>query len=217
MCSATQRSRATHQLCRIERIEIMTSNEDKNIQSVFLSGKQIYLRHIEKRDMLLLQSWSNDADIRGLTGEVTPTSLSDMEEFFVKAQADSQRVWFVIVVKENDRVIGETGLLRMFHPWRTTDLSIIIGDKTAWGKGYGTEALYLLLDYAFGYLNFHRVSIGVVGSNERAIRFYKKAGFMQEGIQREGYYYNHSYQDFVMMSILEEEFRELHRRQGKIK
>jgi RimJ/RimL family protein N-acetyltransferase len=95
----------------------------------------------------------------------------------------------------------------MFPPWRTTDLSIIIGDKSAWGQGYGEEAITLLLDYAFGYLNFHRVSIGVVGSNERALRFYEKVGFQREGIQRDGYYYNHQYQDFVMLSILEDEFR----------
>jgi RimJ/RimL family protein N-acetyltransferase len=88
-------------------------------------------------------------------------------------------------------------------------LSIILGDKTAWRQGYGAEALYLLLDYAFGSLNFHRVAIGVVGSNERALRFYAKAGFRKEGLQRDGYYYRHAYQDFVMMSILEDEFRAL--------
>ncbi|MBU2439364.1 GNAT family N-acetyltransferase [bacterium] len=116
----------------------------------------------------------------------------------------------VIVIKENDRLIGEAGLLRMFHAWRTTDISIIIGEKDAWGKGYGTEAILLLIDYAFRRLNFHRVAIGVVGFNEKAIRFWEKVGFKKEGIQRDGYSYNHKYYDFVMMSILEDEFRELH-------
>lgn len=138
-------------------------------------------------------------------------SMKDAAEFFEKVHKEKERVWFSVVVKENDRLIGEAGLLRMFHFWRTTDLTLIIGEKSAWGKGYGTEALLLLLDYAFGYLNFHRVAVGVVGFNERALHLYRKAGFKKEGVQRDGYYYNHQYYDFVMMSILEDEFRALHK------
>jgi RimJ/RimL family protein N-acetyltransferase len=97
----------------------------------------------------------------------------------------------------------------MMPDWRTTDLSIILGEPDSWGRGYGTEAITLLMDYAFGALNAHRIAIGVVGFNARALRFYEKVGFRREGIQRDGYYYNHSYHDFVMMSILEHEFRAL--------
>jgi RimJ/RimL family protein N-acetyltransferase len=63
------------------------------------------------------------------------------------------------------------------------------------------------LDYAFGYLNFHRVAVGVVEFNERALQFYEKVGFRREGIQRDGYYYDHEYFDFVMMAVLEAEYR----------
>jgi len=173
----------------------------------FLSGKKVYLRPIEKEDLKQLYVWFNDPEIRGLTGEVTSTGQSGMEDFLTRIQSDADRVWFGIVLQENDQLIGEAGLLRMFPAWRTTDLSIIIGDKSAWGKGYGADTMDLLLDYAFGYLNFHRVAIGVVGSNARALHFYERVGFKQEGVQREGYFYAHKYQDFIMMSILEEEYR----------
>lgn len=176
---------------------------------MFLKGERVYLRSLEQSDLELLHIWVNDPEVRGLIGEVMPTSRLGMEEWFERVRTDPNRIWFVIVNRENDRVIGEAGLLRMFFPWRTTDLSIILGDKSAWGKGFGTEAINLLLDYAFGYLNFHRVSIGVVAANERALRFYEKIGFKREGIQRDGYFYNHTYQDFVMMSILEDEYRAL--------
>ena len=175
----------------------------------FLPGEKVYLRPLEKEDLRLLRQWANDPETRALTGEVTPMSQAAADEFYEKVQKDSDRVWFAVVVQEDDRVIGEAGLLRMFHPWRATDLTIIIGDPTARGQGYGSEAIFLLLNYAFGYLNFHRVSIGVVGFNQQAIRFYKRAGFKQEGILRDGYYYNHQYSDFVMMSLLEDEFRQV--------
>lgn len=184
--------------------------DEHTSRNAFLTGERVILRPVEKSDAALLQKWMNDPQIRGLTGETSPSTFGDVEANLERLRTSPDRVWFIIEVKETGRAIGETGLLRMFHPWRTSDLSIIIGEKDAWGQGYGTEVINLLLDYAFGYLNFHRISIGVVGFNHSALRFYEKIGFKQEGIQRDGYFYNHQYSDFVMMSILEDEFRALH-------
>ncbi len=181
-----------------------------NIPNAYLIGKTVALRPLTKADLPLICQWYNDPEIRPLIGETTPSTEVNIEAWYNRVMEDSARVWFMIVVKETGQVIGECGLLRMFPAWRTTDLSIIIGEKSAWGKGYGREAIILLMDYAFGALNFHRVSIGVVGFNQRALKFYEQVGFQREGIQRDGYFYNHRYSDFVMMSILEEEFRDLH-------
>jgi RimJ/RimL family protein N-acetyltransferase len=157
-------------------------------------------------DLAWIRKWANDPQIRRLTGEVRPMTAVAADRFYDKVQKDEDRVWFVIALRESDRVIGEAGLLRMFPPWRTTDLTLIIGERDAWGQGYGTEAITLLLDYAFGFLNFHRIAVGVVGFNQRALRFYERIGFQREGVQRHGYYYDHSYHDFVMMSLLADEF-----------
>ncbi len=187
----------------------------------FLAGERVVLRPVERADLVHIRRWANDPAIRRLTGEVTPMTAGAAEAFWQKLQSDESRVWFIIEVRETGQPIGECGLLRMFHPWRNTDLSIVLGEPAAWGQGYGREAVLLLLDYAFGYLGFHRVSIGVVGFNARALRFYEKIGFRQEGLQRDGYFYNHEFSDFVMMSILEDEFRAgagktlLHRAEGE--
>ena len=74
-------------------------------------------------------------------------------------------------------------------------------------KGYGTEAIRIMLDMAFDQYEMNRVAIGVVGQNTNALAFYKKIGFRQEGIQEQGYYYNGEYSDFVMMRILRQEWR----------
>ena len=177
----------------------------------FLTGARVYLRPLEKDDLPVLRTWNNDAEIRALTGEVTPLSTVGAEQYFERLASDPGRIWFAVVLRENDRIIGEAGLLRIFSPWRTADLSIIIGDKFCWGKGYGRETILLLMDYAFGALALHRLAIGVVGFNERALKFYEKMGFKREGIQRDGYFHNHQFSDFVMLSILEEEFRAQHR------
>jgi diamine N-acetyltransferase len=180
----------------------------------FLVGSSVALRPVERSDMEAIRGWVNDPEIRALIGETRPLTPGSAEAYFEKLQHDESRIWFIIVERATQRRLGECGLLRMMPPWRTTDLSMILGERDAWGKGYGTEAITLLMDYAFGFLNFHRIAIGVVGFNHRALRFYEKVGFQREGVQRDGYYYAYQYHDFVMMSILDHEFRARHPTMG---
>lgn len=174
----------------------------------FLESERIYLRPFEEGDESFFTKWYNDKETRAKIGEIMPTSKRQAEEIINRTGRDS--VWFAVVRKDNNTVIGETGLLRMFPAWRTTDLTIIIPGKENQGKGYGTETINLLMDYAFGYLSYNRISIGVVDFNKSALQFYKKIGFKQEGIQEQGYYYNYKYYDFIMMRILKEEFIKIH-------
>jgi RimJ/RimL family protein N-acetyltransferase len=168
-------------------------------------GEKIYLRPISEDDFAYIQRWFDDPEIRRLTGEVKALRGEEAKEFYER-HTSADRVWFVIVLKEDDRVIGEAGLLRIFIPWRNTDMSIIIGERNEWGKGYGTETGHLLLDYAFKRLGMHRVSIGVVGFNGRALRFWEALGFKEEGIQKDGYLCDNQYSDFLMMSLLENDY-----------
>lgn len=172
-----------------------------------LMGRRVYLRPFGRDDLPHIQKWSNDAELRKLIGEVASMSRVETEKWYKDLLADKDRLWFVIVLKRGDRVIGEAGLLRMFRPWRSTDMTIIIWEKNAWGKGYGTEVGHLLLDYTFRRLGFHRVSIGVVGFNKRALKFWKSLGFKKEGVERDAHYYDDKYSNGIMMSLLEDEFK----------
>jgi RimJ/RimL family protein N-acetyltransferase len=172
-----------------------------------LTSRRVYLRPFGKDDLPYIQKWSNDAELRRLIGEVASMSRAETEKWYKELLADKDRVWFVIVLKKGDRVIGEAGLLRMFRPCRSTDMTIIIGERDEWGQGYGTEVGHLLLDYAFARLGFHRISIGVVGFNERALRFWKSLGFKKEGVERDAHYYDNEFSDGIMMSILEDEYK----------
>ena len=172
-----------------------------------LVGERIILRPFTKKDLAYIQRWSNDAELRKLTGEIAPISQAEAEKYYYKElRSDENRAWYTIVVKKENRVIGEAGLLRMFRPWRNTDMTIIIGEKDARGKGYGKEAGHLLLTHAFHELGFHRISVGVVGFNKPAIKYWKSLGFKKEGVEREEYYCDNKYSDFIMMSILESEY-----------
>jgi diamine N-acetyltransferase len=172
----------------------------------FVMGERVILRRIERSDVPHVRRWYDDPETRALTGATEPLTEAQADKWFEDAASDPARAWYAIETSEG-RVIGECGLLRMFPEWRTTDMSIIIGEKDARGHGYGGEAGRLLLDLAFSYMGFHRVAIGVVGFNEGALRFWERLGFRKEGVQRDGYLHGGAFSDFVMMSILEDEWR----------
>jgi RimJ/RimL family protein N-acetyltransferase len=173
-----------------------------------LTSQRVTLKPLTEYDMPYFVKWYSDPEIMRLTGDVEPLTQEKYAQWYRNTCNDANKVWFTIVVNENQRVIGDAGLLRMFRPWQTTDMGVVIGEKDMWGQGYGTDAGRRLLQYVFYDLGFHRVAIGVVGFNTRAVRFWTGLGFQQEGVQREGYYCDNTYSDFIMMSILEDEYRQ---------
>ena len=175
----------------------------------FIIGRRLTLRRLEREDLPHIREWLADPELRGMIGSTSPMGEDDAEVWYERIASDPARVWYVIVLDEGDRVIGEAGLLRMSDDWRTTDMTVIIGEKSEWRKGYGTEVGQLLLDYAFNFVGMHRVAIGVVGFHEPALNYWKKLGFREEGVQRDGYFHEGAFHDFVMMSILEDEWRAL--------
>ncbi|MEA1993825.1 MAG: GNAT family protein [Euryarchaeota archaeon] len=175
-------------------------------KAVFLAGERIYLRPVEQEDVLYIHRWLNDPEIRTLEGELFPRSISEEKEWLEKTYKDNSKLWFIIALRKNDKVIGDCGLLRIDYTWRTADLSMSIGEKDEWNRGYGTEAMYILLEYGFKTLNLHRVGVGVFEFNKRAIKTYEKVGFRREGVLRDGYYCDSTYHDVILMSILEDEF-----------
>ena len=90
---------------------------------------------------------------------------------------------------------------------RNANMRIAIGSDEHLGMGYGPDAMRLLLEYAYGNLNLHRIELQVFDFNQRAIKAYEKVGFKREGVQRDALYYEHRYYDSIIMSMLEDEYR----------
>lgn len=168
--------------------------------------KRVVLREQREEDAPYFAYWFNQPQVMFLCGFEKPTDEEEEKRVICVNHRSEDSVWFTMTDTEGN-IIGETGLLRMFPAWRQTDLTIIIPDPEMQRRGYGTEAIGMMLDMAFHEYGMHRVSVGVVGLNINALEFYKKIGFKQEGIMEEAYYYDGEYSDFVMMRILSREWR----------
>lgn len=129
-----------------------------------------------------------------------------VREYYDEENANPEAT-FSIVTIDGDKLIGTVGLERINQTHRTTTLGIFIGDKEFLNKGYGTEAIRLLLDYGFNYMNLHSIHLNLMSFNIRAQKCYEKCGFKETGRIRESRFINGRYYDVITMDILANEFQ----------
>ncbi len=174
--------------------------------STLIRGTNVILREQRTEDAKYFAHWFSNPDVMFKCGFTVPTDEEDEKKYITDNYKSEDSIWYTITDLD-DNIVGETGLLRMWPVWHCTDLSIIIPDPEMQHKGYGSEAIRIMLDMAFNQYDMNRVAIGVVGLNTNALAFYNKIGFKQEGVQEQGYYYNGEYSDFIMMRILRNEWK----------
>jgi RimJ/RimL family protein N-acetyltransferase len=179
-------------------------------------GKHIRLRGVEHSDVPRFHEWLNDPEVIEGLSIYLPMSMIDEEKWFEKlAQLEQAEKPLSIDLKNNGdwRLIGNIGIFNLEWPNRSAEFGIFIGDKSLWNKGYGTEAVELILKHGFETLNLNRIYLRVYSTNLRAKRSYEKAGFTAEGTLREAVYKNGKYADVHIMSVLRSEW--FAKREGK--
>lgn len=177
-----------------------------------LKGERVILRGIRRDDLLRLWEFNNDpeVEIAGGGDPPIPQALERLEAEYDESVKKGGRDDTTFAIEADGKLIGQCGLYGfndMHGVVHRCDLGIAIGDKDYWGRGYGREAITLLVDYAFTHWNVQRVGLQVLASNERAIRSYQAVGFVEEGRLRRYMWSNGNYVDGVCMSILREEWQ----------
>ncbi|MDO4283621.1 MAG: GNAT family protein [Clostridia bacterium] len=170
-----------------------------------LVGEKVYLSPRNVEDYECFTEWLNDFETTDYIGKSNHlVTLASEKEYLEKHLNDEGT--FYIVELDNDKLLGTIGIEEIDYIRRTGTLGIFIGDKEARSKGYGSEAIMLILDYAFHYLNLHNIKLDVFEFNKRALACYQKCGFQECGKRREAYFLNGKYYDVISMDILKAEF-----------
>jgi RimJ/RimL family protein N-acetyltransferase len=183
------------------------------LNNTLLTGELVRLAAVnpEKEAALRVRWFANSEFTRLLDMAPFPrNSVKSSREWMEKHLSDWLEFEFSIETLADSRSIGFVGLdgdgIR--SPHRDAFVGIGIGEPEFWGKGYGTDAMKLILRYAFLELNLHRVSLDVFDYNPRAIRSYEKAGFKLEGRMRGGLLREGQRSDMVFMGVLREDWME---------
>jgi RimJ/RimL family protein N-acetyltransferase len=171
-----------------------------------LRGEKVTLRPVERPDLKTLHEFRNDLEVHVLADDDPwlPRPYEAFEKFFEKRLEPTEpEAWFAIEV--DGRLIGDCGLWDFDVTGRHANLGISIGERDFWGKGYGRDAVRLLVDYAFRHHNLVKVCLTTTADNERAIRAYEAAGFEREGLLRRQVWSDGRYQDIIAMGVLRDD------------
>ena len=169
-------------------------------------GEGIRLRDYRDSDYKHMRAWVNNP--RSLARCLTffyPHSEAGTRKFLDMA-ASSNWKGFVIAFRDTEEYIGQVDFVKLDEKNGWGELGIVIGNEEYLGKGYGTEALQLIIDFAFDQLRLNRVELVCWSFNARARHVYEKLGFVQEGVRRQKRYRNGGFHDEICYGLLREEW-----------
>jgi RimJ/RimL family protein N-acetyltransferase len=176
-----------------------------------LYGKLVHLTAEEPTVLAEACSrWNADAEFQRLLDANIANQISakKIAEWIQQDQDKNPPPFYLFAIRtiEGERLIGWLSLEGILFPHSEAFVGIGIGEREYWGKGYGTDAMKVILQYAFQELNLRRVALDTFEYNQRAIRSYEKAGFVHEGTVREYLSRDGQRWDLIFMGILREEW-----------
>jgi len=175
-----------------------------------LTGTLVTLREYRTEDMPWIRQWVNDPAIVEFLSDafLYPQAERSTEAYLEEmVSGESDARGFVIADPATDAYLGQANLDSVDWKNRVGKIGIVIGSPDNMGRGYGTEALRLLVDFAFREMNLNRLELEVYEFNERAIRSYERCGFAHEGRLREKHYKRGRYWDVLQMGLLKKDWK----------
>ncbi|MGE5249427.1 MAG: GNAT family N-acetyltransferase [Bacteroidota bacterium] len=176
--------------------------------SIIYGGK-LRLRAVEREDVKHFYEWVNDPEVTCGLALYLPISSREEEKWFEsQLEKDPVERPLAIELRQGDgwKLIGSCSVFGIEWVNSNAELGIMIGDKSVWNQGLGSQVMTLLLRHCFETLNLNRAFLQVYGENARARRSYEKAGFVVEGCMRQAVYKNGRYDDIYIMSVLRGEW-----------
>ncbi len=176
----------------------------------FLLGKNIYLRALTEEDCDgPYPGWFNDADVcKGNSHHVFPYSTPAARTYVRQVNNRKDKLVLAIVRSKDNAHIGNIALDSIDFVNRTAELTIIIGDKSCWKKGYSKEAAKLICDHGFLSLNLNRIACGTFENNIGMQKLAEYLGMVKEGVRRKAVYKSGHYLDVVEYGVLRSEYWE---------
>lgn len=170
----------------------------------------IYLRSLEEEDLDKTHEWFNTSDLFLTMGVMAPFSKSVQKNWYHDLSKRKDKFVFAVCLLSNKQHIGNVSLDLVDFLNRNARFSIFLAEEDVRGKGYGTRATNILLEYAFNYLNLNKIYAKMDAKRKDVQRYYEKIGFVPEGIMRRHEFRNGEYIDKMIMAI----FRETWHRKG---
>lgn len=198
----------TRPLLHLHRYQRRCSPAPRQLHRPPTEGAITRLRAREAPDEQLFHAALNDPEVTEYLDPRYPVSRVLLAEQFEQDRGASfAHARFTIERTLDNQAIGWGSLSGGSPEDRSATLGIVIGDRTCWDSGYGTDATRALCRFGFQMMNLHRIQLTVFGENQRALHVYEKLGFRAEALERDAIFWRGRYHDIVLMGMLEGELK----------
>lgn len=188
----------------------MEHDDNQPPHIIFRKAGEVVLRPVLEKDLPFVTAWINDPEVTQYLAAHMPMMEAEERRWF--ENLPSRKPHDIVVAIEVDGVfIGTMGLHGIDFKHRRATTGALIGNKAYWGKGYGSEAKMLLLDYAFNELGLHKICSSVIAFNERSIRYSLKCGYQEEARLRSHHFAKGKYWDEVRLAVFQKDWKPLWR------
>lgn len=179
------------------------------MQVPFLKGKRVFLAPLTKEcNFKEYARWLNDQyNTLYIESGKFPLTIDALKKHIKRYNSCKDGMLFGIYLNRGSKHIGNVTLHMIDWRNRHAEIGILIGDKKMQGKGYATEVIKIVADYAFNKLNFHKLCAGMVKDHKASKRVFEKTGFKAEGLLREYFYLDGKYFDCYRLGLLRSEFK----------
>lgn len=180
-----------------------------NMQMKTTQGPNVTLRELTMDDAEDRYLWCLDKEVTkhlNMPAKYPPFSREETRAWIDMCINKSNGYEQKAIMMEDGKHIGWIDLKNIDRLNKHAELGIAIGDKNYWGKGYGLGAMREMLHWGFEELGMNKIWLRVEIDNEKAIKSYRKMGYVEEGILRQDRLRNGEFVDRLRMSILREEF-----------
>ena len=162
-------------------------------------GSLVCLKRLNPADQKQINVWNKDSEV------------SQYREIYQLKAKKLSHIGFGIYDQESSKLIGDIGISLIDPKNKHAEIGMTIGDKSYWGKGYGTDLVKTILNFCFKILDLNKVYLDVWEENKRAIDCYLKCGFKRDGVLRDHVFREGIYHNKWIMSILKREWQERNR------
>ena len=163
-------------------------------------GERLYLSPMNVEDIETYVKWMSDRKVTDNLGNTRSVCTLPLEKEYIESRKSSDYDFSIVL--NDDTLIGNISLMNVNLVSRKATLGIFIGEEKHRSKGYGTEAIKLLVDYGFNILGLHNIDLNVFEFNKGAIKAYEKVGFKEYGRRHESYYLDGKFHDEISMEII---------------
>lgn len=174
------------------------------MNTVMFETGRLCLKKLKKSDLTQRYArWLNDPEVKKyLESRFRRHTPLTLYKYWQEQERDENCLFLGIFLKNPLLHIGNIKLHRIDRRHRNAELSLMIGERSCWGKGYADEAIRPLVKHAFNKLKLHKVYARIYSVNKNSIKAFKKAGFLFDGVRKEHYFSGNRFVDEVCMSVI---------------